>query len=391
MPDADPYGFVANHLMSGQMAAIRDFWADFTRQADGIDAYFTRTTTVSSVDPVEFMLALRQLSPDLMWEFGPGSRGHNLCITAEVVYELRPLARALRNMAPDLPRWTFSDAREPVTPEAFGAEFTGRFGRLPALTQVQTTIGPDNRINLAGRGPDDIESVRDTTLKAALMLLGEQADRDWFGFVDAKSDKQGPFARWRRQAAQPFDPVSFVEAFDDTVAAVVRSLPDRPVARRDIDNDPVTLFNVSTPATASFRPDLITFTAPSAAYANAALGAAPFSSATQSKFGEWFMFLRVPFGPFADSADVDVRHQIESQLHTLLSAAQLGGFVAGGHGRDAVYIDFAVTDVAKALRLLANALAVQSMMEVATFHFLDAGLGAYVIPVSTVSTMLTQH
>lgn len=130
------------------------------------------------------------------------------------------------------------------------------------------------------------------------------------------------------------------------------------------------------------RPDLMTFTAPSEGYAEATLLTSRFSSINHSRFGEWFLFIRFPRTPETPFDQVDDRADIEDALHQALATAGVGGIVAGAHGHDAVYVDLAVTDIDKALQLVAGTLNTNPGFDEISVHFLEAGLPETAFPLS---------
>ncbi|GEM_PF-6435225 len=100
----DPYDYVASLIGEETRAKIATFWRVFASKTDAIEDMFSYPDG-GQLDIVEIMQALVPVSPDLMWEFGPSDRGSRLCVTAELRDELRSLARLVRQIAPDLPRW----------------------------------------------------------------------------------------------------------------------------------------------------------------------------------------------------------------------------------------------------------------------------------------------
>ncbi|MHA3914147.1 hypothetical protein [Halovulum sp. GXIMD14793] len=101
----DPYDFAATMLPQDQHDAIAAFWEAFAAGADTLDHAFESRDGDLVSQSVGVMDALKAVSENLMWEFGPSDRGHALCVTAEWRSELRALARLVIRMAPDLPRW----------------------------------------------------------------------------------------------------------------------------------------------------------------------------------------------------------------------------------------------------------------------------------------------
>lgn len=367
MKPVDPYDLLATEIPPRDALAIRAFWAHFGGQADGLDRAFSKG------DPAEataVMTALAEVHPDLMWEFGPSDRGHALCITAEWRHGLRALARAAVAAAPDLPRWRFHDARAALGGHWSTAHFEARAQGPLVIGTMRAVAGSDNKVGLEASGTGD--QVVGQALLLASLLLGEAADRDWLGQVTVVP---GPGLLGRLTGRRAvFDAQAFLAGFAAQVAAVRDGLPG-PLALRDPEAEPVTLLTIKPMPEGSARGDLMTFSTSSRAYADAALFGPGFASCNHSRHGEWFAFLRIPHeGQPGLGTDVTARAVVETALHAALSRAGIGGLIAAGHGSEAVYLDFGMTDLVAGLKALAAVFADQPWAALATVHFLEAGL-----------------
>ncbi|MGQ0565904.1 MAG: hypothetical protein ACT4OK_12650 [Gemmobacter sp.] len=369
MTPVTPHDVVAPRLMAAHASAILHFWVQFAEAADALDRGF------SSGDPggsSAVMAALRDVHPDLMWEFGPSDRGQALCITAEWRYELRALARAVVVAAPDLPRWRFTDAREPLGALCSVANFEARGQQPLCVRAMQAVPGPANKVGIAVSGDGTDDGLINQALLLATMLLGEEADRDWLGPVTVGA-RPGPLRRLTGRLA-PFDAAGFLDGFAAQVAAIRDGLPD-PLAAQDPQTRAATLLTIGSLPEGAGRDDLATFSTASMPYAESALEGRAFASCNHSRHGEWFAFLRIPHeGMPGLGTDVMVRAEIEDSLHAVLSRAGIGGMVAAGHGHEAVYLDFGMSDLGRGLNLLASTFAARPWAGAATVHFLEAGL-----------------
>ncbi|MHA3914146.1 hypothetical protein [Halovulum sp. GXIMD14793] len=148
------------------------------------------------------------------------------------------------------------------------------------------------------------------------------------------------------------------------------------------------LFQLEPPREDNLRPDLITYSTLHEIFGQAVLSRAPFSSRCHSNFDEWFLLLKVARSDAHPFNDVSERGDIEEMLHKALSEDKLGGYVGGGHGMEAIYMDFAVTDVERAVARIQQAMAEQPFVADATLHFLDAGLEDLVIPVQPATSQV---
>lgn len=365
----DPYDIAAARVLPDKLGAIKSFWADFEENADRLDASFSGGADLNI--SVEFMETLGQVSPELMWEFGPSERGHRLCITAEWHQHLRPLARAMINLAPMLDRWEFLDARPADSGSNFEENFEARFRMPVVLSDIQVEPGFDNKVKMTGLGVGRENDIGNQTLLVAGLALGEQIDWDWFGDVGATPIKESLLSRFSKKQSSKFGVDEFAQRFQETITLIQKSLPNHPFSKPQDDTE-FSLLKLENGGIG--RPDMFTFTVSSMAYANAALKTSRFSSVNHSLFGEWFLFLRLPRTPECPFDQIDARAEIEGLLHDALSQAGVGGFVAAGHGSEAVYIDLALTEIDRGLRIVNDALKDRAFFTDATVHFLEAGL-----------------
>lgn len=376
----DPYSFAATRLLTAKAQAISDFWTHFAKHADQLDVFFTQAPGADQVDVGAIMAKLRDVSEELMWEFGPAETGHTLCITAEWKHHMRPLARACIDLAPQLPGWAFFDARTGLDPAGFAENFSARFGVDCTISQIDLAVGADNKIDMtvSGQGTDD--DLCNQALLAAGLLLGEQIDRDWFGTVSPKtSTAKRLFSRLK--SAPAFDATRFVDAFHAKINEARAGLPILALAHTDIETRQATLLDFAGVAGQTNRPDMITFAVPNQSYAEAVLRPGLFASANHSAHGEWFLCLRIPHD---GQGNVDLRVTLEDRLHSTFAAASIGGLVAAGHGTEAYYIDIGTTDIDRAVSIFTVDFA-DVLHPGSTLHFLDAGLDECVVPLANPS------
>lgn len=385
----DPYDFFAMRQSTETRTAIARFWEMFAEKADMLDEAFNSNDGSSAQNSISVMDTLKTVSPDLMWEFGPSERGHALCVTAEWRDELRPLARLVKHMAPDLPRWEFIDARSADDPSSFSPEnFASRFREDLAVQLIDVSLNEFGRIDLVAKGKGATDHLGQQALSVATMALGEAVEKDWVGFVDGETLKSGGLSFLRRSSGPQFDPAQFVERFHAEIVRAKSAMPAKPYAQLPLDERAVTVFKPNQLPEEHPRSDLFTFLANHETYGQAVLRTSRFSSRCYSKHDEWFLYLRIPRTPDAPFDDVDDRYDVESLLHERLSTEGAGGFVAGGHGQEAVYIDLALRDVDLGVALIYQALADKPYAREATLHFLDSGLTHHVVPAASTQSVL---
>ena len=380
----DPYSFAAGRLPAQKRDAIRAFWSQFEANAEGIDQCFNSRMDDMTVDPTEVMDGLKAVSPALMWEFGPSERGHALMITAEWHDENRALARAVNEMAPTLDRWVFHEVRGPISGDVVLEDyFRARSKETLSLNKVISTVSPFGRINLTGYGTGKSVELADQAWLVASMILGEEIERDWVGGIDVVPRKERNFLSWRRQKepAEAFDATEFSDGFRDAISKAKSAMPTEPYSNIPLETRAATLFKADNLPSDHPRADLIVFTAMTEAYGMAILSKQRFSSRCHSWHNEWFCYLRIERSQDSPFDNVDDRYALEACLHASLSKDGLGGVVSAGHGREAVYIDFAATDIAQAIARIEQELKEEPCAKGATLHLLDEGLQGMVFPV----------
>jgi hypothetical protein len=377
----DPYDYIASRIDPEIHPRITEFWKDFEQHADAI-AKILSTPNAEPQDIAAIMRSLQSVSRDLLWEFGPSDRGHSLAITAEFGAELRPLARLVVKMAPDLSRWRFSNEREAIDPSSLSSLYQARFQQELTLESIEGAINQNGRIDLFGRGVGNSNHLTAQTLGVSTLLLGEAKDRDWLGYVDATSKGGGLFGFFSRDA-NPFDAAGFVGMFDDLIAQAESRMLPVPYSDVDWETQKVMLASNFQMPVDHPRNDLITFQIIQEQYLNAVTTGTLFSSRCHSKFDEWFMYLRISRTNKMPFDDVNDRGNIEEQLHSILSKDGLGGVVGAGHGTENVYIDFATINVERAVGRIQTAFRDKAFSKDATLNFMDQGLqlsGLAVVP-----------
>ena len=374
----DPYDFAAERLPTDVRARIAAFWEHFCRHAEGLDRCFSSHMTDMSTDPTEVMAALGDVSPNLMWEFGPADTGHSLCVTAEWSDESLVLARALHRAAPDLPRWTFYEARQPSPGDFSQTNFEARFGAPLVLTNLDARLNESGKIDVIGHGRGGANTLKTQTFQAAVMILGEELERDWLGFCECQKDG-GLLGKFRRPKETSISGPALLDQFRGEIAKARAKMPDQPLSAAGWADRGRVLMQINELPQDHPRHDLMTYNTTSEAFARAALGGEPFSSARLSNFGEWFACLRVERTPEAPFDMVEDRADVEELLHHALEVDAVGGVVGSGHGREAVYFDIGGPDVARLVAAVTRFLSDKPYASAARLTFLDRGVETVVL------------
>lgn len=370
--------WMAARLPSEVRARIADFWQSFAARADALDDFFTGQG--KAADPVEIMEALRQVSPDLMWEFGPSERGHRLAITAEWRSELVPLAQAVVQAAPDLPRWEIVDVRPPVAlDDYFIPNAEARLQAPITVTRIDVEVTEWNRLRLIAQGPEVGDVSGHQALILAEQVLGERGERDWIGPVEGRPVKAGLLGRFRK--AEELDLEAFKASLEAAIAEVEARRPDVPYAQSDPDRE-THLFQLDGFPADATRSDLQIYACSEKAFAEAVLGDLPLSSVGHSAFGEVFLGLRLDGAGLDPSARLSERQELEVRLQEVLGEAGVGGVVGAGHGHAFSYIDLALTDIDAGIALIEAVLAEADLISRADLRFLEQGLTDMPLPLT---------
>lgn len=140
----------------------------------------------------EISAAVAALSPELDWEFGPGtSRRHALAVSAVGSAELRPLVERWRRAAPEDDLFEFHASRQPVPATGWSLEFAGT---KVAYDDVLCSLSPDaqrERVDVALHHPAFARAPREALRMAFVILdnaLGEDDVERWIGSIQANAD-----------------------------------------------------------------------------------------------------------------------------------------------------------------------------------------------------------
>ena len=380
---ADAYDFWAERITAEESQAIDRFWEHFTRHADAIDR--TYTTREDPVDvtaiTVEAIGSLHDMG--IFWEYGPtetghAETGHALALTPELYLEARPLARAIVSRAPDLPRWSFADARPPAPFDANTiALIEGRAGLAFPLTGARPEAGTHNRIDFVGEGRGDPGVLGDFAALAFSILFGEAIERDWLGKARGKprSALSGLFTkRPDPDTWMPEFEASTQELLDDLMSAV----PSTPLSSGSPRDAEVSLFNLTPRSETELGADFITYATTRPDLANAMFGGARISMPRYSAFDESLCGIAIARTGDQNFDQVEERGALALDLHDKLG--DIGGLVGEGHGLAHVYIDFAVTDIPRAIAIAETCLSRAGITGPAWVRFHEAGLEDRTLP-----------
>lgn len=319
---------------------IDAWWDAFRRAAPEIEACFTSRRTRPAIDLPRWMHEhLGAISPQLMWEFGPGLQGkrHRLVITPENARELRPLCDQILLRAPDCD-FEFRGKR-PAESLKEGIEMArSRTGSSFLATGIECRRGMGNRVDLSVKAApfaseQDLNCAWSQAIIACTTWLGEELTDRWLGYIDiAPSHDAGP--RIDTLKAQ-------FEAVVSECLGARQSKPYHEIARDsqwtivqlkpDLDRE------------ITRRSDLFVYRTMDLSVMETTLRRIPFYSDRFSSHGERFCYLMLD-GKHASMEGFKDKSEIEDALDAALIPRQLGVVMGSGTGSRYSYIDLAITD-----------------------------------------------
>ena len=328
---------------------IDQWWEAFRDKAADLDRLFHNQADWDLTDWME--QHLQSIDPRLMWEFGASANGHQLVITPETQYHLRPLVDEILSRAPALADWTFLQYRTPENVDQMKDTLRSRTGADPAFTGIALALGELNRVDLAFQFPRSfLESstaiAHTQAFVAAECLLGEDMLSDWLGKLDAFDE-----------VAQPLAAGAVPRAFTSLVAKQRSSLPTQPFMDRlsalswtDIELKP------QEAADYAHRFDLTAGITGALELWRNAHSDQRFWSGRFSRCGETFCYIKIDRTSHSQGASVEERFKLETELNTALMERRLGCGIGGGIGLRYTYVDLAVIDVRAAAGVIRDVL-----------------------------------
>jgi hypothetical protein len=353
---ADPKNPEEAARVQRMLTAIDHWWRAFQAKAGDLEALFARR---SEWDLPRFMEdTLQAIHPQLMWEFGPAVRqpGHRLVITPESHRWLRPVVRTILEKAPKLAGWEFYPYRLAETPQQAIAAVKARVGVDISGALIDASVAPGRKIDLYFSFPGlpdlDEETATSAAFVATETLMGEQVLDTWIGTIGLLDDEHGSGGR----------PLS-LERAQATVAALIRGsldqLPSASLPDISAGGDIWATVELTPPEEADDYPgqsDLVSAPTRNVELFQAAQSGALFTSACHSKVGELFCYLKLDATDVPSDRIVDWRAAVEKAINSALVQAGVGCCIGGGKGLRYVYVELAVTNLAKAAQIIRQTL-----------------------------------
>jgi hypothetical protein len=353
-PALDAYDVAASRIDADTRAAIDAFWKRFAVIAPQLDDAFNQRSEFDVAGETNAALGPLQ---GLDWEYGPGAEGgHCLCVSAGFKPSQLAIARAVLRAAPEIPGWTFSDARAGNAPDSVPDMVEARTGeryrdfRYRVFEDKHQMIGIE--VLVPDRTDPDIAcAIADMTLTC---LLGEADERVWLS--SARPAKAGGFFR---KAPAGLSLAEVKPAIDALRARIDASLPDRRWSERNLESEETTWSSLQTDADPegayAFRQDLYVAVSPYPQRLSAALTSERFQSRRFSRLGETFAYFKIDGAEDGSLGQLEDREDLENLISGALRDAGLGTSIGGGTGLRYSYVELALCgDLNEALEAMGS-------------------------------------
>ena len=360
-----------------KLEAIDHWWEQFEAESMAIELL------LSSPDAsklVAWMTAeLPKVSPEIMWEFGPGlETEHRLVLTPESNHSLRPLVTTLLERAPKLDGWEFYGDRLPESMSEARRVVRARGYRSLAGTKVLVTRGPDHTVDLCFynkgyTGPDDRDAFNSIFVCTETVLGGRDLNL-WVGDIRVEKGEHEDAVRLSSLATE----------FASAVDSLVEELPGKPQASLDQDEQTWTAWQLQPQEYLDYpgQFDLSFASSSMPAMWQASHSGWIFNSERFSKHGEIFCYVKLERSPEDGDDLLATRTRAEEALNKALQPGGLGTTVGFGTGLRYSYIELCLVDVDAGIQAAREALAKAKVPQRTWILFHDAAyenewVGAY--------------
>lgn len=345
---------------------IDSWWKEFVDRHEDISALFSRKQSWDL--PAWMQENLQGISPNLMWEFGPGlERGDRLVVTPEHRHDLRPLVDEILSRAPALTGWSFFGHRLREDHEIVLATVEARTGAPLQATGFKCERGRFNCVDVIVEFPGSaLRKDRDLASSQAFVLLesalGEVVLNTWVGAIEVKPKG------WTSKGLETLS-----AEVDRVIREITDSLPKEPLYTAP-DDAMWSLFKIEPEPADDFSAQRDIFVGKSmntVLWQNGHAGV-PFHSARHSACGEVFCYLKMDGSEGLAGETFQDKGDIEDALDERLREEKLGCFVGGGTGLRYSYVDLALTDVSNAIPCIREVLQAGNLTRRSWVEFYDS-------------------
>ena len=358
---------------------IDAWWASFKNYEGELNAYFSDR---KEIEPplLEFMIKIKSIHPDLCWEFSKGeNKPHRFTIAPERNYPLEPIAKLLKERAPELQFFDIGIDRDATPWEWIQGEADSRFSwDSHEGIYASHSIGERNFVDLTFHIPvSKLDAKKDANaFLLAELALGEKVVADWIGYVEVNVLKsKGMFKKKSVEPPANAYPLKDLRSRVATeIARFKNTFPKSPFRER-VENMEWSILQMSVNnSQADYLGDMYV-----ASFCDADLfqslyaGRNRFNSQRFSALDERFIVIQIDgVSSGLDLKDVASRGEIEDALTAHLDATSSGAVIGGGMGQENAYIFLALEDEMKGLEVAIEALQAQKLGEKTWIFFCDS-------------------
>ncbi|MGI4851855.1 MAG: hypothetical protein ACRYGR_07935 [Janthinobacterium lividum] len=364
-----------------QKLAIEFWWQAFEKDQNKISDSFNPTLENNFNISSWMQEHLQNIDDDIMWEFGPGlQKKHRLIITSESKRQLRPLIQYMLNESPDLEDWEFYEYRLPEDLNLAQQTMNIRTN-WHNISNIEFELVEDkfNKIEIIYYICDSLNQEETNLYNCYILtesLLGEEILHKWIGHIDVQLKVKKKLFRKVKIFSQS------IEILKETVLKNIQEIKSdlfkdfyfMQINNREVEwcvmkSSPIEQIDYSQKNDLYISSFILTkndlFNALYKDYNN-------FSSERFSNFNEIFLYLKIDGTSKDLNQDTFIdRVTIEDMLNESLLKDKLGCVIGGSTGLKYSYIDFALTDLTKAIQVMQKILQEGKLTKRSWFLFSD--------------------
>lgn len=351
---------------------IDNWWTEFEKNHINIDAVFSKGT---DFDLLSFMENnLNNIQTNIFWEFGPAinSDGHRLVITPESYKQQRPLVNEILKRAPEIKDWEFYGYRIPETFEDAINTVNSRTGGQITDYKIQAEANRFNQVNLyfineSLKTESDYNQGLNDAFVAIESLLGEENLDKWIGAIEVINQQKDSLE------IKPITELS--KLFNSKRNEIKSNLFKKPHYKiHNSVNWSLLSLEPEEQNDYSQQSDIFVAKAINMPMWNTGASGNLFYSERFSNFDETFCYIKLDGTQGLDEEKFEDKSSIEDALDKVLIKENVGCHIGGGTGLKYSYIDLALTDLDKGIKLVKEVLRKGNISKNSWILFYDSEL-----------------
>jgi hypothetical protein len=351
---------------------IDSWWKAFEQNQRKIDENFTKGI---KFEIVKFMNNnLNVIHDKISWEFGPAimGNGHRLIITPESNKKLRPLVKESIKRAPKIDGWEFYAYRLPESYEIACETVKARTGGEISDLKIQASINEFNLVDIyftreTCQTKQDFDQAFNDAFVAIETLLGEENLDIWVGAIEVDSKTKDSLD------VLPINELNLV--FTNKLNEIKNNIFQQQHFRIS-QTASWTMMELKPQKETDYakQTDLFVAKSMNVPMWNTAHSGHLFYSERFSKFGETFCYVKLDGTQGLDEEKFEDKGAIEDALDSVLIKEQVGCCIGGGTGLKYSYIDLALVDLEKGIKIIKEVLRKGNITKNSWILFFDSEL-----------------